>query len=200
MNKQIKGGTPGRLKRFLCELTDVSALSITEDGKRISLFSLSVPTFLQYVFFFLIGTVNTFMLSGKAEDAVGAQSSSSQVITVVITLLSMIDIGSSVMSSIALGKGNRERAARITGTASIISITLSLIGSAMLFFLAEPLMTMMNLDGTALEHGVNYMKIRGGFLFIKCTVSFLSAMLICNGNAVHTMITGVIGNTTNVIF
>ena len=94
-------------------LFDISHLSITENGTRISVFSLAVPSLLQQVLLTLIGTVNTYIISDYAENAVGAISASTQLLTLISAIASMITLGSGILINIELGRYERRRAARL---------------------------------------------------------------------------------------
>ena len=170
-----------RIRKFF----DFSSLSFIENGRKMTLFSLALPAFLQTFFSSLIGTVNTLLLSGYADDAVGATTAANQIISTATLILNMTYIGAAVLVSIEFGKGNREGAKRITGCALILTFISGCIFSLALIFAAEPMLVLLNLEGEALDYGKSYLAIRG--------------MLICNGYTLHAFIKGVIGNVANVI-
>ena len=184
----------------LGDLFDFSVLSITDNGKRITFLAIFIPKLLETLFARLIGTVNTLMISGYAQNAVGATTSATQIINIFTILMNVTVTGCTITASIELGRGNRARAGRIVSTALLMSMLTSGAASLFLFLAAEPLLVMLSLEGDALVYGVEYLKIRGGLLFLSTLGSFLNTMLICNGKATHTMISGMISNTVNVIF
>ena len=184
-----------RIRKFF----DFSSLSFIENGRKMTLFSLALPAFLQTFFSSLIGTVNTLLLSGYADDAVGATTAANQIISTATLILNMTYIGAAVLVSIEFGKGNREGAKRITGCALILTFISGCIFSLALIFAAEPMLVLLNLEGEALDYGKSYLAIRGGALFIVALNSFFAGMLICNGYTLHAFIKGVIGNVANVI-
>ena len=116
-NKSISG---------ILSLFDLSHLSITEDGKRISVFSLALPALMQQVLLTVIGTVNTYMISGYAENAVGATAAASQLITLVNTLPGMVSVGAGVLINIELGRRDKERAAHYAGAATVFAAILGI--------------------------------------------------------------------------
>ena len=180
-------------------LFDFSSLSFVENGRKMTLFSLALPAFLQTFFSSLIGTVNTLLLSGYADDAVGATTAANQIISTATLILNMTYIGAAVLVSIEFGKGNREGAKRITGCALILTLIGGCVFSLALIFAAKPLLVLLNLEGEALLYGKTYLAIRGGALFITALNAFFGGMLICNGYTLHAFIKGVIGNVANVI-
>ena len=180
-------------------LFDFSSLSFVENGRKMTLFSLALPAFLQTFFNSLIGTVNTLLLSGYADDTVGATTAANQIISTATLILNMTYIGAAVLVSIEFGKGKREEAKRITGCALILTLISGCLFSLVIAFAAEPLLTLLNLEGEALAYGKSYLIIRGTALFIVALNSFFAGMLICNGYTLHAFIKGVIGNVANVI-
>ena len=71
-----------------------------------TLFSLALPAFLQTFFNSLIGTVNTLLLSGYADDTVGATTAANQIISTATLILNMTYIGAAVLVSIAFDLSN----------------------------------------------------------------------------------------------
>ena len=87
-------------------LFDFSSLSFVENGRKMTLFSLALPAFLQTFFNSLIGTVNTLLLSGYADDTVGATTAANQIISTATLILNMTYIGAAVLVSIAFDLSN----------------------------------------------------------------------------------------------
>jgi Na+-driven multidrug efflux pump len=170
------------------ELFDLSHLSIYDEGKRISIFSLAFPTLIQHILTAVIGTVNTAMISGYAEDAVGAISACSQIITLANAIAAMITVGSNVSVNIELGRGNRKRAAQLAGTSLICSTVLGLIISIAFALFAENILTAMKIEGEALVHGTSYLTIYGGAIALLTVSSSLTSLIICYGYTLQTMI------------
>ena len=190
-------------RKFLTRIRgslDFSALTIYEDGRKITLAGLVVPSFLQILFVSLIGTVNTFMLSGYADDAVGATTAATQIINTATMILNMTYIGAAVLISIELGRCNKEAAKSISGTALILTVATSIICGLILFAFAEPLLVVLNLEGDALAYGTDYLKLRGGTIIIPSLSYLFTGLLICSGYTLHSMISGVITNTLNILF
>lgn len=185
-----------KLKSFF----DFSVLTIHENGKKLTFLSIFIPKLCELLFAKLIGTVNTLMISNYAENAVGATTSATQIVTISSLLVNIITVGCTIIISIELGRGDREQAARITGTGFITVTAISIMISILIFGLAEPFLRMINLEGDALAHGVTYLKIRGGLLFLSSISGYLGTVLICNGKALAVMISGIISNTLNALF
>ena len=187
-----------RMRSRLADLFDISHLSITENGTRISVFSLAFPSLLQQILLTLIGTVNTYIISDYAENAVGAISASTQLITLLSAIASMITLGSGILINIELGRGERERASRLAGAALIFTVIEAIAISLILTFLARPLLSVMRLSGDTLEYGVSYLSVYGGAIGLNITASYLTNLLLCHGKTLYTMIKSIISSVIGV--
>ena len=176
------------LKTKIHNFFDLSHLTITENGKRISVFSLAFPTFLQYVLLAVIGTVNTAMISGYAEDAVGAIAAASQLITLASAMVAMIKVGTNVMVNISLGRGDKESAARYAGASMILSLIWGTLISITFAFFASDILEIMNIEGDALLYGKSYLQIYGGALVIQIVADSITSLLVCYGYTMYTMV------------
>ena len=179
---------------------DFSVLSIDNNGKKLTFLALFIPKLCELLFSKLTATFSTLLISGYAENAVGATTSATQIVSIFTIILNVTTVGATILVSIELGRGDRLRAGRIVATALMIIMITSGLVSFLLFIFAEPLLIMLNLEGDALEYGTTYLKIRGGLLFLPIISGFLGTMLVCNGKAVQTMIGGMISNALNVLF
>ena len=190
-NKKLKAPSPlGRARSFF----DFSVFSMDDNGHKLVLWAILIPRLCEVLFAKIVGMLDTIMLSKYAENAVGASTSANQVLAIITNLLLITQLGTTITVSIELGRGNREKAGRITATAGVLVLLTSLVAGVALFFAAEPLLVAMNLSGDALEHGVAYLKLRGLFLFVTMFSSFVNTMLICNGKAIYVMIREIFGN------
>lgn len=196
MNKSISVNAEGKSKSFF----DFSVLSINDNGKKLTFMALLIPKLCELLFSKLTATFNTLLISGYAEDAVGATTSATQIISIFTILLNVTTVGATILVSFELGRGDRIRAGRLVATSLLIIIISSGLVSLLLFLLAEPLLVMLNLEAEALAYGTAYLKIRGGLLFLPIISGFMSTMLVCNGRAVHAMVSGMLSGALNVLF
>ncbi len=172
-------------------------LSIDDGKQRLTLISIIIPVLMQYIFTNLYGTANIVLLSGYSDLAVTASSVANQVLDISIILMTMITTGSVIITSIQLGAGNREAAARVAGTGSVMVLGISLLIAAINFFAAEAFMSMMNLEGETLALAVKYYRVRALFLPAVGLMNFFNQLLISNGFPRFTLIVGVISNLIN---
>ena len=198
--KAIKNNSSFALGQKIKSFFDFSVLTISDNGVKLTFWALFIPKLCELLFSKLAATFNTLLISGYAENAVGATTSATQIVSIFTILLNITTVGATILISIELGRGDKIRAGRITSTAFFVILITSGAVSLGLFAFAKPLLLMVNLEGEALDYGIEYLKIRGGLLFLPIISSFLGTMLVCNGKAVHTMISGMLSNALNVGF
>ncbi len=178
---------------------DPSVLSISDNGKRITLVSIIITKLIEILYAKLIASLNTKLIAGYAENAVGATTSATQIISVFTQLLNITTLGATILVSIEIGRGSRHGAGRIISTSFFMLLATAGAVSSFLFLTAENMLKLLNLEGDSLKFGTYYLKICGGLLIINAITSFVNTMLMCNGKAIHSMISGMISNTVNLI-
>ncbi len=179
-------------------LIDRSVWTIYDGKKKITLVSLVLPLLMQQIFTQLYGTANTFLLKGYSEVAVAASSVANQVLEISIMLMMVVTSGSVIISSISFGAGERDKAARVAGTGSVLILCISTLLAFINFFAAGPLMTFMNLEGEPFELACQYYRVRSLFLPVITMMSFFNHLLVCNGYSKYTLVVGVSSNALNI--
>ena len=182
------------------KLYDKSVSCIEENGRTIKFSSLVFPKLFEIIILYVLNTINTFMLSGYTGEAVAAVSLSGQILNLATTLITMVITGSMIITSIELGKKNRDGAGKICGTAFTVVIILSLVVGSVLAIFSKQFLLYMNAEPEVLVLGINYLRLMGFFLVITMTMSIFNNFLICNGYSSCVFISGIICNVLNVGF
>ena len=138
-----------RLKSFF----DFSVFHINDNGVKLAFLALFIPKLCEILFSRVASTVNTLLISGYAENAVGATTSATQILSIFTILLNITTVGATILISLELGRGDKERAGTITATSLLLLIITSGLVSIGLFLFAKPLLIMLNLEGEALVYG-----------------------------------------------
>ncbi len=176
---------------------DRSLTSIEKDGKKINLVSLIIPILMQHIFMQLYGTANTILLSGFLDIAVSASSVANQVLDISTVILTMVSTGTVILSSIELGAGDRDKAAKYAGTGAFTVLFVSIVLAVVNLIAAEPLLSMVNLRGETLALACDYLRMRALFLPAVGLMNFFNQLLICNGYSKYTLAVGVFSNLIN---
>ncbi len=178
---------------------DFSVSKIHENGHTVSLSSIALPKFFEFIFTQMIGTVNTFMLSGYSQEAVAATSVANQIQNLIIMLINIIISGMMIIMSVELGKESRSNAGKIAGTAFFVILLSSLIIGIAVSVFSEQLIGIMNLEGNPKKVASGYFRIRSIFLFITILRSLFTNLLICNGYAANAFVTGLFSSILNAV-
>ncbi len=140
-----------------------------EDQKslRVRLFKLTGPIFIETLLIMLLGAMDTFMLSRYSDDTVAAVGVVNQLLNLVFLVFGVSTVGTSVLCSQYLGAKRHKNVIQVVGVSSLFNTLIGLSISAVLFFRAESLLKMMNLDPGLVADGLVYMRIVGGFAFFS---------------------------------
>lgn len=180
-------------------LFDKTVSCVYENGKRITMLSLSVPLFFEGIFLLLYNTVNTIILSNYSELYVSAINVCVQIANIAICIVQMFIKGTVVISSVSFGAKNYDRAAKIAFNGLIMVIFFSITCSLVLFFKTECLCTLMGLCGEVKYIAIDYLKVYALFFVFLSTYSLFNNLLICNGYSRYSMIIGVTSNILNAL-
>ncbi len=173
--------------------------SINDNGRRITLLSLSFPLLFQSILNQIYGTLGTMQMSGYSDIAVSGTGIACSVINIASFILNMVVNGTVILSAVAIGADNREKVARYAGTSSIVGVLIAAVLSVIGFIFAGEFITMMNLEGDAYSYAVEYLKIRIAFLPVSAVSSIFSSLIICNGFPKITIYIGFFGSTLSLI-
>lgn len=182
------------------KLYDSSLSTIVEEGHSIKLTTIASSKMLERIFILLLGTVNSIMLSGYSQDAVAIANISNQIINFCIMLPDMVVIGANICMSLAFGRNNRPLAGKISATASVADVVLSLFLSVFVILFAKPLLLLMNTEAQLLEAAIGYLRIIAAFLPVTALMTCFNNFLICNGYSAYTLGIGILYNLLNVLF
>lgn len=148
-----------------------------EEAKRIRLFSLTWPIFLELFLFTLIGITDTFMLSGVSDEAVSAVGAANQFIFIAILVLEVIGHGASIVVAQYIGSRKLDEAAKIGAIAITLNLLIGILISVCFLLFGNVLLSAMNLQGEILRLAQSYTAIVGGGLFLQAIINTLASMV-----------------------
>lgn len=159
--------------RFL----DLRDTKLQTSAGEISLKGLFVPLFIEQLLMNMMGTVNTVILGRYSDEAVAAVGAANQVIGLIYTFYAVISGGVSIVISHKLGAGKNQEARKVAGSAIAVVSAISLLFGFLMTLVAEPVMTMMNLQGDVLSMAVEYFAICIRFSFLQGILYAVFAIL-----------------------
>ena len=169
------------------------------DNRQKGLRQLFLPIFIEVLFFMLVGSVDTLMLSTVGDDKVGAVGAANTYLGVFTISFSVISTGvMAVMTQyIGAGKNGVARQARNLGVLfnGILGITLSVL----FLFWAGPVLELLGIAGSLLPHATTYMRIVGGTAVFTALTPVMTSYLRAFGYTKEPLMVNIVANVLNVI-
>jgi putative MATE family efflux protein len=167
--------------------------------KRKTLGQLFVPIFLETLFFMIMGSVDTLMLSAVGDQKVGAVGAAN-------TYLSLFTITFSVISNGVLAVMTQYIGAKKVGVARqalrlglLFNGILGGLLSFLLFFFSEAILKALGVASFLLPFAITYMKIVGVSSIFTALSPIFSSYLRAFGYAKESLISNIVANLVNVI-
>ena len=149
----------------------------TISDKKLSLFTIAWPIFIESALYMLMGNADTLMLSQYSDDSVAAVGVSNQILTVIIVMFGFIATGTSVLIAQFLGAKSQKEAGQIAVVSIVTNILLGLILGLIVIFTSSALLKMMGVSEQLLKEATTYLQIVGGFLFVQAGIMTIGAVL-----------------------
>ena len=165
---------------------------------RRQLFSLTWPIFLEAVLFSIIGSVDTLMLAGYADDAVGAVGVANSIMSLFQVISNIITAGTGILCAqyIGAGKTTKEKQPLITA-ALLVNGALGILFSLMVGLGAPVLLGVMGVEAAQYEYARQYLSIVGSFLFVQTVAVTFSSLIRAHGKTKASMVFSLVMNAIN---
>lgn len=160
---------------------------------------LVIPILIETLLTFMLGGIDTFMLSQHSDDAVAAVGMDNQILQLVFLLFTIINAGTSVLCSQYFGARLHERFVTVSGVALLMNVVTGLATSLALVCYAEPILRFMGLRPELMSDGIPYLRMVGGFAFAQAITTTISAILRSANKPVYPMIVIAVVNVLNII-
>ncbi|WP_068778695.1 MATE family efflux transporter [Paenibacillus sp. GM2] len=155
--------------------------------KKLSLFAVTWPIFIDSVLRMLLGTVDVFMLSRVSDTATGAVGLANEIIFFCILMFGFVGIGTSVAVSQYIGARREQEASRISALAITINLIFGILVSLALVSFGEPLLQLLNLNPEQIGIASHYLKIIGGFIWVEALSYAISSVIRSTGHTKSVM-------------
>lgn len=153
----------------------------TASWKKLGLFAVTWPIFVDSVLRMMLGTADVFMLSRVSDQVTGAVGLANEIIVFCILMFGFVGLGTSVAVAQNLGAGRAKEASRISALAITINLIFGILVSILLVVFGESLMRLMNLAPEQTEIAKRYLNIIGAFIWIEALSYAISSVLRSNG-------------------
>ena len=168
-------------------------------NKRMNLFTLTWPIFIENVLFMLLGFIDIFVLSRYNDVAASAVSAANQIISICNLVFSIISGATAILISQSLGAQKRQSASQIAALSLLFSTVIGLVISALIALFHRPLLAALGAQGEILEYGCEYLLIVGGFIFTQSLLNSVTAILRSHGHTRISMYVTAIMNLLNAV-
>ncbi|QPC46042.1 MATE family efflux transporter [Mangrovibacillus cuniculi] len=169
------------------------------DGKKLTLFALTWPIFIEIALHMLMGNADTLMLSQYSDSSVAAVGLSNQILFLVIVMFGFVATGTSILISQYLG-ANQDRKAKEVAVISLgANLAFGLLLSLALYFLQEPILRSMNVPDELFLEASDYLVIIGAFSFVQALIMTVGAVVRSYGYTRDIMFITIGMNIVNVI-
>ncbi|MCY9662466.1 MATE family efflux transporter [Paenibacillus chondroitinus] len=153
----------------------------TATWKKLSLFAITWPIFIDSVLRMMLGTADVFMLSRISDEVTGAVGLANEIIVFCILMFGFVGIGTSVAVAQNLGAGRAKEASRISALAITINLLFGIAVSIVLVVFGESIMQLMNLAPDQIAIAKKYLNLISAFIWVEALSYAVSSVLRSNG-------------------
>ena len=157
------------------------------------------PTLIELLFFMLIGTIDTFMLSHYSDFSVGSVGNSNTIIQMFAVLLLVVANGVAVLVSQYLGAKKEHVAYRVMGNGILINFAVGALLTTLLVSLAPNLLRLVQTEEVLFEGSLSYLRVVGLSLFFVAMSNIITASLRSYGHAKYITYVVIVANIANII-
>ncbi|MFS1514155.1 MATE family efflux transporter [Chengkuizengella sp. SCS-71B] len=167
--------------------------------KKLSLFHLTWPIFIEFLLYILMGNADTIMLSQYSDNSVAAVGISNQIQNFIILMFGIVVTGTTILVAQNLGSNDKKTAFEIGRTSISLNIVIGLFLSLVLFICAPYALKLMKTPPELMSEAKTYLQIISAFLFIQALIMTLSSIIRSHGYTKQTMYSTLTMNIINVI-
>lgn len=167
--------------------------------KKLKLFNLAWPIFIETALFMFLGFVDVFVLSDYNDLAASSVNTANQAVSIVTIVFSVISGASAVLISQYLGAENKKGASRIAALSLTFNLIFGCIISVALAVFNRTILSFIGAKGEVLEFASQYLTIVGGFLFLQATLNAMAVIIRNHGMTQISMYVTVGMNIVNTV-
>ncbi|MBQ7999727.1 MAG: MATE family efflux transporter [Ruminococcus sp.] len=149
--------------------------------KKMKLFNLAWPIFIETMLFMLLGFVDVFVLSRYDDLAASSVNTANQAVSIATIVFTVISTASAVLISQYLGAGKKESASRIGALSITFHLIFGVVISGVFLLFNKPILEFIGAKGDVLRFSSEYLSIVGGFIFLQALMSSMSVIIRNHG-------------------
>jgi putative MATE family efflux protein len=177
----------------------MEANSFMTNTKKLALFTITWPLFIESALQMSMRTADTFMVSNVSDAAVAAVGVSNQLMMFTFLLLQVISAGSAITISQYLGANRLDAVRKFAACAILLNFLFGLFLSAVMVFFSRPLLSLFGLQPDLIGIAQMFLSIVGAAIFIQALNLTMSAIVQVHGFTRYTMMVSIGMNLVNLI-
>ena len=170
----------------------------TMDVKKMSIFKLGWPIFIQSLLALCLGYADTLMITHYSETALGGVGNANQILGFLTLAFTIISSATGVIVAQYLGAKLKDKLSEIYSLSVFFNLALSLVVSAIVFIGCDLILVLMKVPDGMVEDARNYIQIVGGFMFLQALIDIFSQIFRNNGKTKIGMIISFGMNVVNI--
>lgn len=169
------------------------------DPKKLSIFAITWPIFLEILMLMLLGNIDILMLSQYSDEAVASVGVANQLLNMSITMFGFVSAGAAVIISQYIGSKKVEDAKRVSFVSITSSLIFGLVISVCFMLFRFPLLRLMRLEEYLIPRAATMILIVGGFIFIQAILLTVGAILRSHGYTKDMLFVTIVMNVFNAV-
>lgn len=165
--------------------------------KKLNLFSLAWPIFIETALFMLLGFIDVFVMSQYDDLAASSVNTANQAVSIVTIVFSVISGASAVLISQYLGAQKRENASRIAALSIAFNLAAGIVISIAFMMFSRPILSVIGAEGNVMDFASQYLAVVGGSIFLQAHLSAVSVIIRNHGLTKVTMYISLAMNAVN---
>jgi multidrug resistance protein, MATE family len=147
----------------------------------------------------LLGVVDTLLVAGLGIAAIAGIGSSLQIMFFILSALSALSVGSSILVAQAVGARDLAHASRLARQALLWSVVLSLPLALLGYWLAGPIIGIFGMEPDAARIGTDYLQVTMGTVVVLVALVIGGGVLRGAGDSRTPLVATAIANVLNVV-
>jgi putative MATE family efflux protein len=167
--------------------------------KKLKLFALTWPIFIELSLHMLMGNIDTFMLSQYSDEAVASVGVANQLQNMFNILFGFVAVGTTILISQYIGAKKIAQAHQIATTSLMMNLVFGIILSIILVTYSETALGWLGLKDNLMAHSKAYISVIGSFMFVQALLLTVSAIMKSHGHTRDVMFITITMNILNII-
>ncbi|MBB6453691.1 putative MATE family efflux protein [Salirhabdus euzebyi] len=149
----------------------------SNNTKKLTLFAITWPIFIELLLHMLMGSADTLMLSQYSDKSVAAVGVSNQILQIIIVMFGFVATGTGIIIAQYIGANKHKSASEVTSTPITVNLLFGVALSLVLVIFADTFLNWMGLPNELMAEARSYLQIVGGFSFIQALIMTCSVVL-----------------------